>query len=134
MPSTFAEERGVHVNAVRKLQARLEANGYQVSMYLLAPGTTFGEHCLPEARIEAIFAGQLRLVFGGNTHLLGPGDWLEVPAGITIVTEVVGDEPVLGLDAAREPHAEISRGARPATGVPRRARAAAGSRRRSRSS
>ena len=122
------------MNAVRKLQARLEANGYQVSMYLLAPGTSFGEHCLAEARIEAIFAGELRLVFGGNTYLLGPGDWLEVPAGITLVTEVVGDEPVLGLDAAREPHDAVSRGAHPATGAPRRARTAAGSRRRSRGS
>ena len=122
------------MNAVRRLQARLEADGYQVSLYLLAPGTSFGEHCLPEARIEAIFAGQLRLVFGGKTHLLGPGDWLEVPAGITLVSEVVGDEPVLGLDAAREPHDELSRDVHPATAVRRRARTAAGSRRQSRSS
>lgn len=129
MPSICAEEQEIRVNAVRKLQARLEADGYQVSLYLLAPGTSFGEHCRPEARIEAIFAGQLQLVIGGCLHLLGPGDWLEVPAGITVVAEVVGDEPVLGLDAAREPRQEISRGAHPATGVRHRARTAAGSRR-----
>jgi quercetin dioxygenase-like cupin family protein len=90
------------MNALLKLRTKLEAEGYQVSMHLLAPGTVFGDHCLAESRIEAVFTGHLRLVIGGCTHELGPGDWLEVPAGVTIVSEVVGDEPVLGMDAAHD--------------------------------
>lgn len=93
------------MNALRRLRSKLEADGYQVSVHLLAPGTVFGEHCVSEARIEAVFCGRLRLVFGGRAHELGPGDWLAVPAGAVIVTEVVGDEPVLGMDAARSTHA-----------------------------
>lgn len=89
------------MNALLNLRSKLEARGYHVSVHLLAPGTLFGEHCLSEARIEAVFCGRLRLVIGGRTHELGPGDWLEVPAGPIIVVEVLGDEPVLGMDAVR---------------------------------
>jgi len=49
-----------------------------------------------------VFSGQLKLVIGGHVHLLGPGDWVEIPAGVTMTAEVVGDEPVLGLDATRD--------------------------------
>ncbi len=94
------------MNALLTLQARLEAEGYRVGMHLLAPGTAFGEHCLCEMRIGAVFSGQLKVVIGGCTHLLGPGDWIEVPAGVAISAEVVGDEPVLELDAARDPPAQ----------------------------
>lgn len=90
------------MNALRDLRSKLEAEGYQVSVHLLAPGTVFGEHCVSEARIEAVFSGRLRLVIGGRAHELGPGDWLQLPAGVVIVAEVIGDEPVLGMDAARE--------------------------------
>lgn len=90
------------MSALLKLRTRLEAEGCQVSMHVLAPGTVFGQHCVSEARIEAVFSGSLRLVIGGRVHVLGPGDWLEVPAGAVIVTEVVGDEPVLGMDAVRD--------------------------------
>jgi quercetin dioxygenase-like cupin family protein len=90
------------VNALITLQSRLEAQGYQVWMQLLAPGTVFGAHCTCEPRIDAVFSGQLKLVIGGHVHLLGPGDWVEIPAGVTMTAEVVGDEPVLGLDATRD--------------------------------
>lgn len=90
------------MNALLSLQARLESEGYQVWLRVLAPGTVFGDHCLCDTRIDAVFSGQLKLVVGGHVHLLGPGDWLEIPAGVAISAEVVGDEPVLELDAARD--------------------------------
>jgi quercetin dioxygenase-like cupin family protein len=89
------------VNTVRKLAARLEAKGYYVALQLLAPGTIFGEHRAAEHRLEAVFSGQLRWVVSGRPRVLGPGDWLEIPAGASASAEVIGDEPVLGFDAAR---------------------------------
>jgi quercetin dioxygenase-like cupin family protein len=89
------------MKALRTLQARLEAAGYQVSVHMLAPGTDFREHCPIAARIEAVFSGELRLVMAGEARLLGPGDWIEIPAGITMAASVVGDEPVLALIAER---------------------------------
>jgi quercetin dioxygenase-like cupin family protein len=87
------------MNALRSLQATLEAEGYVVALYLLAPGTTFNRHCAVGRRLDAVLSGHLRWEVAGETHLLGPGDWIEIPAGAMVSAEVVGDEPVLGLDA-----------------------------------
>jgi mannose-6-phosphate isomerase-like protein (cupin superfamily) len=87
------------VNALQSLQGRLESQGYQVTLHVLAPGTAFGAYCTSDARIDAVFAGHLKLVVGSATWLLGPGDWLEIPAGSVLSAEVIGDEPVFALDA-----------------------------------
>jgi len=85
-----------------RLQARLEAEGYRVTMHLLAPGTTFNAHCACETRIDVVFSGVLRVVIEGEERLLGPGDWQRLPAGVAMSAEVIGDEPVLGFDAVRD--------------------------------
>ena len=85
-----------------RLQARLEAEGFRVTMHLLAPGTTFEAHCPCESRIDVVFSGLLKVVIEGEERLLGPGDWQLVPAGASMSAEVLGDEPVLGFDAVRD--------------------------------
>ena len=85
-----------------RLQARLEAEGFRVTLHLLAPGTTFDAHCPCESRIDMVFSGLLKVVIEGEERLLGPGDWQLVPAGVSMSAEVLGDEPVLGFDAVRE--------------------------------
>jgi mannose-6-phosphate isomerase-like protein (cupin superfamily) len=47
-----------------------------------------------------VFAGRLQVVIAGRVHLLGPGDWIDIPAGVPVTAEVVGEEPVVCLDAA----------------------------------
>jgi quercetin dioxygenase-like cupin family protein len=91
------------MNALFELRTKLESEGYAVSLHLLAPGTVFGEHCACGRRVDAVLSGQLRLVIGGEARLLGPGDWVEVPAGVQLSAEVIGEEPVIALDASREP-------------------------------
>ena len=88
------------MNALQSLQGKLESQGYQVTLHLLAPGTAFSAYRTSDARIDAVFAGQLSVIVEGTTRLLGPGDWLEIPAGSVMSAEVVGDEPVFALDAA----------------------------------
>lgn len=93
------------MSALLTLRAKLESEGYRVEMHLLAPGTAFGDHRRFDTRIGAVFSGELKLVIGGHTHMLGPGDWIEIPGGVAISAEVLGDEPVLELDAVRSPPA-----------------------------
>jgi mannose-6-phosphate isomerase-like protein (cupin superfamily) len=88
------------VKALLSLREKLEVDGYQVALQLLAPGTVFAAHCPCEARVEAVFSGRLQVMIAGRMHLLGPGDWVDIPAGVPVMAEVVGDEPVLCLDAA----------------------------------
>jgi len=37
----------------------------------------------------------------GHLAMLGPGDWVEVPRGAVHSATVIGDEPVVSLDAIR---------------------------------
>lgn len=89
------------MNPLAALQATLESQGYCITLHFLAPGTVFDDHCTCDARIEAVFAGQLRVAIGGVVRVLGPGDWVEIPSGEVMSAEVVGDDPVFGLDATR---------------------------------
>lgn len=99
-PADRARDTGLGV--LLRLQARLEAEGFHVTLHLLAPGTTFDAHCPCESRIDVVFSGLLKVVIEGEERLLGPGDWQLVPAGVLMSAEVLGDEPVLGFDAVRE--------------------------------
>ena len=38
---------------------------------------------------------------GGHVAVLGPGDWVEVPNGVMHNATVIGDEPVVSLDAVK---------------------------------
>lgn len=83
------------------LRAKLEARGYRVARYVYEPGTVFPDHRHEVDKIDAVVSGRFRLVVGGHLAVLGPGDWIEVPRGVVHNAAVVGDEPVVSLDAIR---------------------------------
>lgn len=83
------------------LRAKLEARGYRVARYVYEPGTVFPDHTHGVDKIDAVISGRFRLVIGGHLAVLGPGDWIEVPRGVVHSATVVGDEPVVSLDAIK---------------------------------
>lgn len=83
------------------LRRKLEAMGYEVSTYAYPPGTRFGDHTHEVDKVDAVLAGTFRITVRGQPALLRPGDWLFVPQGVEHSAEVVGDETVVSLDAAR---------------------------------
>ncbi len=83
------------------LRAKLEALGYVVARYVYPPGTRFPDHAHDVDKIDAVVSGRFRIVIGGHTAALGPGDWVEVPRGRRHNATVIGDAPVVGLDAVR---------------------------------
>jgi quercetin dioxygenase-like cupin family protein len=84
------------------LRRKLESLGYSVARYVYPPGTTFPDHTHGVDKIDAVVSGRFRLVIGGHVAVLGPGDWVEVPRGVTHNAVVIGDEPVVSLDAVRK--------------------------------
>ena len=84
--------------SLRKL---LQSKGYSVSRYTYGPGTYFGDHNHGIAKIDAVLSGTFRMGMHDQFVDLGPGDWIEVPAGATHTAEVIGSEPVVSLDAVR---------------------------------
>lgn len=85
----------------RALRAKLEAQGYNVAKYVYEPGTVFPDHKHGVDKIDAVISGRFRLVVGGHVAMLGPGEWVDVPRGVTHNATVIGEQPVVSLDAVR---------------------------------
>ena len=83
------------------LRAKLESLGYRVARYVYEPGTVFPDHRHDVDKIDAVLSGRLRLVVRGHMKVLGPGEWIEIPRGTIHNATVVGDDPVISLDAVK---------------------------------
>jgi quercetin dioxygenase-like cupin family protein len=83
------------------LRAKLEALGYAVHGYTYPPGTRFPDHAHDLDKIDAVVSGRFRMRAHGAEVVLQAGQWLAVPRGTVHSAEVVGDEPVVSLDATR---------------------------------
>jgi quercetin dioxygenase-like cupin family protein len=83
------------------MRAKLEALGYAVTRYVYPPGTFFDTHTHGVDKIDAVLGGRFRLVLEGVAVILDAGDAVEVPRGAHHSAEVIGDEPVVSLDAVR---------------------------------
>ena len=84
------------------LRRKLEGLGYRVSRYVYPPGTSFPMHTHAVDKIDGVVSGRFRIVLEGAEVVLEPGDAVEVPRGARHSAEVVGDAPVVSLDAVRE--------------------------------
>ena len=89
------------------LRRKLESQGYNVARYTYAPGTVFPDHKHGVDKIDAVISGRFRLVIGGHVAVLGPGEWVNVPRGVTHNAAVVGDDEVVSLDAMRRASLEL---------------------------
>lgn len=83
------------------LRSRLEALGYSVSKYVYPPGTFFPDHTHRVDKIDAVLAGRFRITTPEGAVDLGPGDAVEVPRGTMHSAEVLGNDPVISLDAVK---------------------------------
>ncbi|ASC72275.1 hypothetical protein XM38_032310 [Halomicronema hongdechloris C2206] len=83
------------------LRQKLEAKGYRVSRYTYPPGMSFPSHTHGVDKIDAVLSGRFRMAMQGQSVILEAGDMLTVPQGQSHTAEVVGNEPVVSLDATR---------------------------------
>lgn len=83
------------------LGRKLAAMGYRVAVYAYPPGTRFPPHTHAVDKVDAVLSGRLRITLGEAAVVLEAGDWVEVPAGAVHTAEVVGEDPVVSLDAVR---------------------------------
>lgn len=83
------------------MRRKLESRGYTVTRYTYPPGTSFPAHTHGVDKIDAVLVGRFRMVMGETDVVLAAGDCLVVPRGVVHSAEVVGDDPVVSLDAIR---------------------------------
>jgi len=83
------------------MRRKLRARGYTVSRYVYPPGTYFPEHDHGVDKIDGVLLGCFRMTLQGESAVLEAGDLLAVPKHVLHSAEVLGDEPVVSLDAVR---------------------------------
>jgi mannose-6-phosphate isomerase-like protein (cupin superfamily) len=83
------------------LRRKLEERGYRVARYVYPPGTVFVTHTHEVDKVDAVVSGSFFLSMDGEQVVLEAGDTLDVPRGTPHRAEVVGEEPVVSLDAVR---------------------------------
>lgn len=83
------------------LRRKLESRGFSVSRYVYPPGTHFPEHTHGIDKIDAVVSGRFRMSMEGDSVILEAGDMLAVPRDTRHAAEVIGDQPVVSLDATR---------------------------------
>ncbi|MFQ5960809.1 MAG: cupin domain-containing protein [Candidatus Methylomirabilales bacterium] len=86
----------------KALRQKLEQQGYRVTRYVYPPGTSFPEHTHGIDKIDAVLSGRFRMIVKGQEVILEAGDCIAVPRGTVHSAEVVGDEPVVSLDATKD--------------------------------
>ena len=84
------------------LRRKLEKQRYRVSRYVYPPGTYFSDHSHDVDKIDAVLSGRFRMKMGDEEVVLEAGDCLAVPRGVVHSAEVVGNKPVISLDATKE--------------------------------
>ncbi|MEW8329019.1 MAG: cupin domain-containing protein [Candidatus Thiodiazotropha sp.] len=84
------------------MRAKLEALGYHVTRYVYPPGTYFPPHEHAVDKIDGVLSGRFRMSMGSRSVILEAGDTLHLPRGAVHSAEVVGDQPVISLDAIKE--------------------------------
>lgn len=87
----------------KAMREKLAKGGYHVSRYVYPPGTVFPDHLHDLDKIDAVLSGRFRMTMHGRAAILEAGDCLAVPKGTVHSAEVVGEQPVVSLDATRNP-------------------------------
>lgn len=84
------------------LRRLLQQEGMATAWWSEVPGARTAEHAHPFPETHWILSGFLRMRVAGQQFDLGPGDRLDVPAGIRQGAEVLGLAPVIYVTGAPE--------------------------------
>jgi len=83
------------------MRRKLKDRGYSVKKYVYPPGTYFPDHDHGVDKIDGVLSGRFRMSTSAASVVLEAGDLLVVPKHTFHSAEVVGEEPVVSLDAVR---------------------------------
>lgn len=84
------------------MRKKLETGGYvAIFKYEYAPGTVFPDHTHSIEKIDAIVSGKFKVSMDGQEFILNPGDSIVIPKNTVHRAEVIGDKPVVSLDACK---------------------------------
>lgn len=83
------------------LQAMLRNEGLDFELYADRPGTKYGRHKHPFEDFIVIVSGKMKLITAANEWIMKPGDRITLPPNTFHSAEMVGNEEVQYLSAAK---------------------------------
>ena len=82
------------------LRRQLETEGMTTAWYSEVPGVVFPEHQHTFRESRWVLSGFLHIEAAGETHALGPGDRIDLPAHTPHRVQVLGLTPVVYVTGA----------------------------------
>ncbi len=86
---------------LEELKKLLKEEGTNPFVWVDEPGTFYENHSHVYDEIRWVVSGKMRYGVGNEEFILGPGDRLDLPAGIIHWAKVEGDESVIYLCASK---------------------------------
>lgn len=88
---------------ITRLKHELRNEGYNIYVYSYPGGMYFPPHSHDHETMHIVLSGSLRITMDGIDHDLTPGERFVIAANIVHSAEVLGEMPVVCLDATK-PH------------------------------
>ena len=84
---------------IAALKQQLKDEGYNIYVYSYPGGMCFPPHSHDHDTIHVVLNGAMKISMKEDDHILKPGERFTVPAHVMHTAEVLGEMPVVILDA-----------------------------------
>ena len=86
---------------VTSIKHALRGEGYNLYVYSYPGGMCFPRHSHNHDTIHVVLSGTVKIVIDGTEHILKLGERFAIAAGTVHSAEVLGDIPLICIDATR---------------------------------
>jgi mannose-6-phosphate isomerase-like protein (cupin superfamily) len=86
---------------IANLKQQLKTEGYNIYVYSYPGGMCFPMHMHDHDTIHVVLSGSLKVSMDGADHYLTPGERFTIPARTMHSAEIIGEMPVVCLDATK---------------------------------
>lgn len=83
------------------IKQQLKEEGYNIYVYSYPGGMCFPTHTHDHDTIHVVLSGSLKITMNGSEFFLTPGVRFVIPALTSHAAEILGDTPVICLDATK---------------------------------
>ena len=86
---------------ITAIKHQLKDDGYNIYVYSFPGGMCFPVHSHDYDTIHIVLSGSLKISMNGSDFFLTPGERFTIPANTPHSAEILGDTPVVCLDATK---------------------------------
>jgi quercetin dioxygenase-like cupin family protein len=86
---------------IAEIKHSLKTEGYNIYVYSYPGGMFFPLHNHDHDTIHVVLSGSLKITVDGIDEILDPGERFVIPALVPHSSEVLGDSPVVCMDATK---------------------------------